>query len=202
MNGYGTPQHPFVQYSYSVSASQPVTSLSFTIPSEFTFDFGQSPIPAGITDLTLQVVFKGTLGNETDNAIAVGMKDLSEPTHMVFWNLSDRFSYGTTCVDLPGYLCYKLLSAVEIDNDMTLKNFLTQQGYNYAPTMITFSLAFKTSMPTGILPAVAQAVVQGGQHARLITLVDGQGTSGNFVQLSWQNENISESYSGAVTQVK
>ena len=55
---------------------------------EFTFVF-PNPIPAGITDLYLQVVFKGTLGNEADNAIAVGFKDLSEPTHINSWNTTD-----------------------------------------------------------------------------------------------------------------
>ena len=59
---------------------------------DFTFDFSKAPIPAGITDLTLQVVFKGTIGNEIDNAVAMGMKDLMEPTHLTFWNLSDMFS--------------------------------------------------------------------------------------------------------------
>jgi hypothetical protein len=92
-------------YSYSVSASQPVSSLSSSIPAEFNFDFIGSPIPAGITDLTLQVVFKGTLGNEIDTAVAVGMKDLMEPTHLSFWNLTDMFSLA---IDENGYDLYTL----------------------------------------------------------------------------------------------
>jgi hypothetical protein len=81
-------------FSYSVSELVPltpdlVTALNGTIPKEFAFDFGSNPIPAGITDLYFQVVFKGTLGNEADNAIAVGFKDISEPTHIDNWNTSD-----------------------------------------------------------------------------------------------------------------
>jgi hypothetical protein len=83
-------------FSYSVSAPLPLTAADMTAlnsatPKEFSFNFNTSPIPAGITDLYLQVVFKGTLGNEVDNAIAVGMKDLSEPMHHVYWNATDGF---------------------------------------------------------------------------------------------------------------
>jgi len=59
---------------------------------KFTFDFTTSPIPAGITDLYLDVVVKGTLGGEKDVAVAVGMKDLMEPAHFALWNLTDMFS--------------------------------------------------------------------------------------------------------------
>jgi hypothetical protein len=84
-------------FSYSVSETLPLTpelisALNGTVPQEFTLDFTGSPIPAGITDLYLQVVFKGTLGNEADNAIAVGFKDLSEPTHINLWNTTN-FTY-------------------------------------------------------------------------------------------------------------
>jgi hypothetical protein len=64
------------EFSYSVSAMKlllPEELASMNAhPTEFIFDFSDDPIPAGITDLSLQVVFKGTLGNEKDNAIAVG----------------------------------------------------------------------------------------------------------------------------------
>ncbi len=76
-------------FSYSVSMPVDITALTGTAQ-EFTFNFISSPIPAGITDLYLQVVFKGTLGNEADNAIAVGFKDIGEPTHINFWNTSDK----------------------------------------------------------------------------------------------------------------
>ena len=63
-----------INYSYSVSEAITLTpeqtaSLNAQ-PTEFTFDFSAYNIPAGITDLTLQVIFKGTLGNETDIAVA------------------------------------------------------------------------------------------------------------------------------------
>jgi hypothetical protein len=193
-----------VQYSYSVSKSETVNDGDI-IPeyyTEYTFDFANAPIPAGITDLTLQVVFKGTLGNEADNAIAVGMIDLMEPTHLVFWNLTDRFSYGTICPDNPGYYCYHLYTKDQIDSNAPLKALLTAHGEDYSPKNLTFTFAFKDGEPTGLLPPVAQAVVPPGGHVRLITLIDGQSTYGNYVQYNWQSDYASDYFSGAITQTR
>lgn len=69
-------------FSYSVSQPIAIQSLSSDEAEQFDFDFSSDPIPANITDLYLQVVFKGTLGKEKDTAIAVGLKDLNEPQHI------------------------------------------------------------------------------------------------------------------------
>lgn len=89
----GSPTLQMREETFSYSASVPIaiSSLSSTVPEEFTFDFTNSPIPAGITDLYLQIVFKGTLGNETEQAIAVGTRDLREPQHITIWNDTDYF---------------------------------------------------------------------------------------------------------------
>lgn len=57
-------------------------------PVELSFDFGQTPIPVNATDLYLEVVYRGSLGNETD-AVAFGTLDLFEPTHIAFMNGTD-----------------------------------------------------------------------------------------------------------------
>ncbi len=80
-----------VDYSYSVSSSNDIGGISHDAPEELLFDFVDDPIPAGVTDLCLFVIFKGTLGNEADNAVAVGMKDLNEPEHLAYWNNTDYF---------------------------------------------------------------------------------------------------------------
>jgi hypothetical protein len=46
---------------------------------EKVFDFTADPIPVNATDLFIQVVYRGKLGQEADG-IAVGMVDVSEPT--------------------------------------------------------------------------------------------------------------------------
>lgn len=146
-------------FSYSVSESIVITSLSSTTPVEFTFDFTNSPIPVGITDLYLHVVFKGTLGNETDIAIAVGMKDLNEPDHHTAWNATDRF-----------YLDGVLRTADEIRNDPDLLSRASGQFID--PYDITTEIAF---YPSGVTPTVYNATftpLPPGRYGRVIILTD------------------------------
>jgi hypothetical protein len=75
-------------FLYSISDPQPI-DLSSGDPAELNFDFDYDPIPLDITDLYLEVVFKGTIGNETD-AIASGIKDISEPTPIDIFNDTDK----------------------------------------------------------------------------------------------------------------
>ena len=56
-------------------------------PTELAFDF-QQKLPISATDVYLQVVFRGTLGQEFD-AVAVGGKDISEPSYFAYFNASD-----------------------------------------------------------------------------------------------------------------
>ena len=71
-----------------LSAPQSVTLVSGANPQAFTFDFSQSPIPVNATDLFLQVVYRGKLGDELD-AVVVTTKDLFEPTHIAYLNGTD-----------------------------------------------------------------------------------------------------------------
>lgn len=165
----GTTMHG-IPYSYSVSAPITITSLSSTTPTEFTFDFTNSPpIPAGITDLSLQVIFKGTLGNETDNAIAVGMKDLMEPAHHVLWNLTDMFS-------LDGHLYI----AGDIRNDPRVA------GVYIDPHDINFEFAYMGESPPASSPIISATVaLPAGRHIRLLVLVDRQ--DNNYVRIRYSS---------------
>jgi len=82
----------FYPYSYSVSLPIWIPAMSKTNPTEYTFNFTDSPIPAGITDLDIFVVFKGTLGQEVDNAVAVGrIAEMNEPLHYSVENSTDYY---------------------------------------------------------------------------------------------------------------
>jgi hypothetical protein len=194
MIGDGTTSNPGVHYTYSVSETVPSTSLASGTAEDFTFDFTNHPIPAGITDLTLQVVFKGTIGNEQDNAIAVGMMDLMEPTHLVFWNLTDRFS-----LQYPGqhytdnnhhlYTFDELLGFQDLVNFSSILDDLDETGVNklndeplLQPETFTYNIAFAGTEPQELLSPVATVQLAAGQHTRLIVLVDSWWT---FVQVAW-----------------
>ncbi|HEY3178766.1 MAG TPA: hypothetical protein VGL25_07785 [Casimicrobiaceae bacterium] len=63
--------------------NQSATPVSFSFP---------NPIPINATDLYLQVVYRGPLGEEPDG-IAVATKDISEPTYIYVFNTWDQYLY-------------------------------------------------------------------------------------------------------------
>jgi hypothetical protein len=78
-----------------VSAAEPsITSLAAGDPAvTMAFDF-PNPIPIEATDLFIQIVFKGKLGEEQD-AVAVTTKNLSEPSFLTHLDASDVIACGT-----------------------------------------------------------------------------------------------------------
>lgn len=73
-----------------ILVSSPIAGVTIAKGSEqlVEFDFTEKPIPFGITDVVLQVVYRGALGAEA-NAVAVGSVDLSEPTYFTYHNATD-----------------------------------------------------------------------------------------------------------------
>ncbi len=151
-------------FSYSVSA--PITITSLPTLTEFTFDFAQSPIPAGITDLYLFVVFKGTLGSETDTAVAVGMEDLYEPLHITVWNSTDRF-----------YLDHVLRTREDILSDPLLLSRVDHDGDGSPDERInrysvTTDLAFAIGPVWAEPYQVSYYSMPPGGYGRLLLLAD------------------------------
>ncbi len=168
-------------FSYSVSAPIDIDGLSSTNPHPYTFDFSEHPIPAGITDLTLQVVFKGTLGNEKDIAVAVGMKDLYEPMHITTWNSTDYvyindFSatgeyYGVLATGQQIRDISSLFNAADIDGDGVLNEVSEGEAY-IDPHIMTRKLGFS---PVGGSTGEYQAVFEDlppGRYGRVLVLMD------------------------------
>ncbi len=92
-----TPVTKSTTYSYIVSAP---SASTHTIPKDsalnVTFNL-ETPLPYNATDVTIQVVYHGRLGNE-DNAVAVGYKDISEPTPIDIYN-----DMGMICLNQKWY---------------------------------------------------------------------------------------------------
>jgi hypothetical protein len=78
-----------------IVVSKPLAGIALEANGEasFEFDFKDSPIPFGMTDVVLQVVYRGALGSEAD-AVAVGTLDVSEPTYFTYQNASDYVHIG------------------------------------------------------------------------------------------------------------
>jgi hypothetical protein len=88
----------------SVSAPLQITSpLASASTQQYEFDFGNDPIPVNATDLFVQVVYRGRLGQERDG-IAVGRRDLPEPFHYVVLNMTDYYAnQGQWFPTAPGF---------------------------------------------------------------------------------------------------
>ena len=78
-----------------VSAGRAVAALPSGATLALAFEFKAQPIPINATDVTLQVVYRGKLGNE-DDAVAVTTRNVAEPTYLALENTTDyRFSGAT-----------------------------------------------------------------------------------------------------------
>jgi hypothetical protein len=66
-----------------------------------TFDFSADPIPVNATDLFIQVVYRGPLGQEPDG-IAWGTYDAREPMFVGYWNNSDYFNQNGSWASAAG----------------------------------------------------------------------------------------------------
>lgn len=67
-------------------------------PIRLDFDLG-SPLPVNAVDVTLTVVFKGDVGAELTDAVAIGFKDISEPTAIDLYNNTDKVCFNDSYVN-------------------------------------------------------------------------------------------------------
>jgi len=90
-----TVRTAYQEISVSKSAAVTGTLLNGTTSTEVHFDFSSDPIPVNATDLFIQVVYRGPMGDATlglePDAIAVGTFDVREPTFPAFWNNTDNW---------------------------------------------------------------------------------------------------------------
>ena len=81
-----------------VSDSTGTRPIPRDAPVELTFNLSTA-IPFTATDVYLQLVYHGRLGNE-DGAVAVGFNDISEPTPIDIYNNMDKICIGGSWYDL------------------------------------------------------------------------------------------------------
>ncbi|MGH8042947.1 MAG: hypothetical protein ACREPN_13005 [Rudaea sp.] len=82
-----------------ISVSKPFAATAAQLASgapafEARFDFSADPIPVNATDLFIQVVYRGPMGDANGlepDGLALGTLDVREPTFVAFWNNTDYF---------------------------------------------------------------------------------------------------------------
>ncbi|AVP98914.1 hypothetical protein C7S18_17775 [Ahniella affigens] len=111
------------------------------------FDFSADPIPINATDLFIQVVYLGRLGEERE-AVAVGTFDVREPTIVAAWNNTDYF-YNNS-IWLPQNSLYPLRAA---DNFRSCSGLPAKWMYSVVGGALDPALKFPV---TGNNPGVAR----------------------------------------------
>ena len=132
----------------------PVTLNAGDPPKEFVFNFTYRQIPINATNVKIQVVYRGNLGQDAD-VVAVAMKDISEPTYLAVLNSTDYFVWG-------GHYYTQATAPAGMPRD--------SQGNlpeTTNPVARTFRLYFS---PTASSPAATILSLQPGHYARLAVL--------------------------------
>jgi hypothetical protein len=157
----------------SSSISEPISidstnSVTSNGTREFTFDFRHAPLPAGITDLYLYIVFEGTLHDPAANtdqsdALVVGIKDLNEPQHLTYWNDTDYFLLNG----------YPRTAQWIRENDPHFVNFPDYPGYGYIdPHNVADSVSFLAAQASGSMPELIRFDLEPGRYSRIIVLTE------------------------------
>ena len=212
-----TNQPIFVDYSYSIS--EPINirldnnNLILTdIPTEFTFTFtDENTIPIGITDLYLQIVFRGTLGDERDEAIVVGMVDLNEPSHIVFCNSTDQIVVNGELMtsndvrNTPALAEMADWNLNEVFNEVVIDENGTNIGEPFIdPYDLSIQFGFSQTDPetTQVEPEYIISIntLHSGRYSKFIVLTDADEVDGYWLSLQVQRhfgaEIETDSYSG------
>ncbi|ADH85873.1 hypothetical protein [Desulfurivibrio alkaliphilus] len=162
-------------YSYSFAEGGLIDGLSHDPAQEFLFDFSTDPIPVGISDLTLYVVFRGAAAQHGRNGkLAMGVRELSEPDHHVFWNSSDQ-----VVIDKQLYTAEQIRRDPELFSYVDFNNngILNEEGEPYIdPYPVSFEVIFSAREPQkGAGRHYLAAAIRDlppARHSRLIVLTD------------------------------
>ena len=93
------PQFQIVDPLPDPNTGQPITSIPSDQWIKLKFDISSQPIPMNAMDLNFTLIFRGDLGFETETGVAIGFKDVSEPSPLTIFNNSDLVCYNGTYVD-------------------------------------------------------------------------------------------------------
>lgn len=95
---FDQPRYQIVDPLPDPDTGQPITSIP-TDWIKLKFDISSRPIPMNAMDLNFTLIFRGDLGFETETGVAIGFRDVSEPSPLTIFNNSDMVCYNGTYVD-------------------------------------------------------------------------------------------------------
>ena len=134
------------------------------------------PIPLDATDLILQVLYRGKVGDE-DSGMALGAADLSEPTYLSVLNATDVFELNANGFyyyqDIIQNIAVAPYSIIDLNNnqvyDPGIDVPVTGGDINYQ-FFINQKKAGDVSVPQGRFARIAMLVEPGGYLAEIIAI--------------------------------
>jgi hypothetical protein len=144
-----------------------VRTLSRTTPTELVFDLSTNPLPLWAVDVYLQVVYRGQLGNEAD-AVAVGLRDISEPTPIDIVNHMDLVCVNNTLLTAGSAAA---IAAVDTNADGNADWDIFPHG------LTNVYLAFNGAQASSTNRSASFANIPPGSYGRVFLLGDYSGSS-------------------------
>ncbi|MCJ7526432.1 MAG: hypothetical protein MUP71_14600, partial [Candidatus Aminicenantes bacterium] len=126
------PPTPAEERYYKIYNCPDVTAIPRDTPLRLDVNMSGDPLPVNAVDVTLTVVFKGDLGAESDDAVAIGFKDISEPTPVDLFNNTDLVCFNDNYVN---YTDPALLQQVDTNHNGVID--CDQAEINIIPSKIT-----------------------------------------------------------------
>ena len=167
------PPFPDVERYYKIYSCSGVTAIPRDNPLRLDVDMSGNPLPVNAVDVTLTVVFKGDLGAESTDAVAIGFKDISEPTPVDLFNNTDWVCHDGMYVD---YNNPYLIQQVDTNHNGVID--CDQGEINIIPSKITpqfLSFNNKTASATNYyyqFPIENPIIILPGQSHRFYFLAD------------------------------
>ncbi|MFA6047107.1 MAG: hypothetical protein WC718_19150, partial [Phycisphaerales bacterium] len=174
----GAPNHSFpdcrgdaediiVSSAVTLPDGTPVTSATLAAgaaPQEYHFTFSEA-IPLNVTDLYLQVVYRGALGSEAD-AVVVTTTNIPEPTFLSIFNLTDSVACykgnwiklnadGSVPAGIAATIVADGYSLASLAPQAFLRSSLTFKGPFTYPLSANVPLATVNDIPPGSLYRLA-----------------------------------------------
>jgi hypothetical protein len=158
------PDYRSKESSVVLSAEQSL-SLASGETRELTFTFA-TPIPMAATDARLQLVYRGALGPNNEEAVVVGLQDIAEPTFLAVGN-------GTDVFELPGgYFPYTDIIANIAQPKYSIVDRNGNGVYDSPPDIDVRGADIRYEIRVGDTTLATIPALPEGRFARLAVLAD------------------------------
>lgn len=140
-----------------IVVSNTFTGVTLTsTPQPLTFTF-QKHIPINATDLFLQVVYRGPLGDREPDAVVVGTRDLFEPNYFAIANSSDYILFNGSFLKRDDPALIPTLDKLPVDGKLDAFWDQTDMDvyFGFTPAFTAAPLATVTALPPGRYARVA-----------------------------------------------